>query len=129
MKLETCQTKLITNASMLSRKVSENADLREESNRKQKRSQKNACKAVLRKERRLLSKVCETTKMLTNGKREYEFLESGTVKIKREDLCQEPNLKPRYHLDALKQLIEKDLFEHDALQSAKEMLPLKIKRK
>lgn len=69
----------------------------------------------MRKQRRLLSKVCETTKMLTNGKREYKFLQSGKVKIKREDLCQEPNLIPRYHFDALKQLIEKNLFEHDAL--------------
>ena len=34
MKLETCQTKIITNVSMLSRKVSENVDLREESKRK-----------------------------------------------------------------------------------------------
>ena len=57
---------------MLSRKVSENADLREESERKRKRSQGNARKAVLRKERRLLSNVCETTKILTNGKREYK---------------------------------------------------------
>ena len=109
MKLERCQTKIITNVNMLSRKVSENADLEENSKRKRKRSQENARKTVARKERRLLSTVCETTKILTNGKREYKSLQSGSVQIKREDFCQEPNRKPRYHLDALRYLIEKDL--------------------
>ena len=64
MKLERCQTKIITYVDMLSKKVSENADLEENSKRKQKRSNENARKAVARKERRLLSKVCETTKIL-----------------------------------------------------------------
>ena len=64
-------------------------------------SEEHAHKVVVRKERRLLSKFGETAKRLTNGKREHKSLQSGTMVIKREGLCQEPNLKPHYHLDAL----------------------------
>ena len=123
MRLEMCQTQLITNINMLSRRLSESADLREDSKRKRKRYQEHSRKAVVRKQKRLLSIVCETTRLLTDGKREYESLHNDAVKIKRQDLCQEHSkLIPRYHLDALNFLIENEHFEHDALQSAKEML-------
>ena len=123
MRLEMCQTQIITNINMLSRRLSESADLREDSKRKRKRYQENSRKAVVRKQKRLLSKVCETTRLLTDGKREYESLHNDAVKIKRQDLCQERSkLIPRYDFDALNFLIENEHFEHDALQSAKEML-------
>ncbi len=90
-----------------------------------------AYETCLRKQKRLLSKVCETTRLLTDGKREYESLQNDAVKMKRQDLCHEPSkLIPRYHLDALNFPIENEHSEHDASQSAKETLSnLKEQRK
>ena len=111
-----CQTQIIKNINTLSRRLLESVDLREDSKRKQKRYQENSRKAVVRKQKRLLSKVCETTKLLIDGKREYESLHNDAVKLKRQNLCQERSkLIPKYHLDALNFLIENEHFEHDAL--------------
>ena len=49
MKLERCQTKIITNVNMLSRKVSENADLEENSKRKRSGLKKMPARALREK--------------------------------------------------------------------------------
>ena len=53
-----------------------------------------------------------------NGVDIEKLLEEGKfdiVKVAFGDLCEEPDLKARFHLDALKHLKEKNVFETDAL--------------
>ena len=106
----------------MSRKISSKSDADKECKRKRKRVQENARKSVTRKEKRQFERACDVTNIITSGRIKYKSLENGTERIWLEDLCAEPQLKPRYHMTALKNLIAKNYFEDDAIEQANELV-------
>ena len=64
------------------------------------------------------ARACDVTKIITSGRIKYESLENGAEKISQVDVFAEPikQLKPRYHMTALKTLIAKNYFEDDAVR-------------
>jgi hypothetical protein len=131
-KLEESHTTIITNCNLLSRKISSKNDAEKECKRKRKRAQENSRKSVTRKAKREFARACDVTKIITSGRIKYESLENGTEKISQVDLCAEPiykQLKPRYHMTALKTLIAKNYFEDDAVEQVNEIVTSLEKQK
>ncbi len=131
MKLEESHTTIITNCNLLSRKISSKNDAERECKRKRKRAQENSRKSVTRKAKREFARACDVTKIITSGRIKYESLENGTEKISQVKLCAEPikQLKPRYHMTALKTLIAKNYFEDDAVEQINETVTSLEKQK
>ncbi len=130
-KLEESHTTIITNCNLLSRKISCKNDAERECKRKRKRAQENSRKSVTRKAKREFARACDVTQIITSGRIKYESLKNGTEKISQVNLCAEPikQLKPRYHMTALKTLIAKNYFEDDAVEQINEIVTSLEKQK
>ena len=99
-------------------------DADEQEERRKERRKKNAIKDKREKMKRLSKSCFQVLKLIApnlrdvNGVEIEKLLEEGKfdiVKVAFGDLCEEPDLKARFHLDVLKHLKEKNVFETDAL--------------
>ena len=105
---------------ILSRRVGSKTDEEKDERRKRKRKQENTRKSSSRKNKRLLRQVGQMTTLLTGGKVQYKG--DGSTIITKQDLCSSPTLVARFHLAALKYMINKGIFDETCMESAKAML-------
>ena len=109
---------IISNVNVLKRKLDIQQDRNVESKRKRSSRKKNAARSVKDKNKRLMLKVEETVKLITNDKLTY----TDEMKITLTDICTECILKPRFHTRALEHLLKNNFFHADALKFAENML-------
>ena len=83
---------------------------------------KNAKKAKKEKERRLISKADEVSKLVTNGKvSTYKHQQQSKEKIMAAEI-KECSLKQKFHSNALKLLLGQNVFDKDGEDMVSQML-------
>ena len=122
--IDSITCKLMSTNKQLKRKFfAVDADEQQE-RRKERRKKENAIKDKREKMKKLSKSCFQVLKLIApnlrdvNGVEIEKLLEEGKfdiVKVAFGDLSEEPDLKARFHLDALNHLKEKNVFETDAL--------------
>ena len=125
-KLKRTHTVIVSNVNVLKRKLDIQQDKEVESKRKKINRKKTEARSLRDKNNRLMVKVEETVKLLTNGRLTYREVSQGEdTKITSSDICTDCILKPRFHTIALEYLLTNNFFHADALEFAENMLNLK----
>ena len=94
-----------------------------ESKRKKINRKKTDARSVRDKNRRLMLKVEETIKLITNGRLTYtDISQKNGTKITLTDIYTDCILKPRFHASAFEYLLTNHCFHANALEFAENML-------
>lgn len=122
-KLQSTHSTIISNVNILKRKLDMQQDRNVESKRKRFSKRKNAARSIKEKNKRLMLKVEETVKLMTNGRLTYtEISKNDDKKITLTDICTECILKPRFHANSLDHLLKNNFFHADAMEFAESKL-------